>query len=104
MISSVPGNYNDMSTDDTTTPQKAPESAADQSKADTLQLSKSAQAILLKHQGVPVAQIASTLGMDLKTVDSLLGTTPAPDASSASQVVETAAKDTQIQGVVGQAK
>jgi hypothetical protein len=42
-------------------------------KDETVEISKSAQARLLQHQGQTVAQIAINLGLDAKTVDSYLG-------------------------------
>lgn len=60
----------------------APKPAIVQPKGETVELSKTAQARLLKHQGETVAQIALSLGLDAKTVNSYLGSTTAPKQSA----------------------
>jgi hypothetical protein len=70
----------------------APKSARVQPKGDTVELSKTAQIRLLKHQGETVEQIAARLGLDVKTVNSYLGAPAAPkQAASTSPKAKQAA-------------
>lgn len=48
-------------------------SATAKSEGDTVKLSLAAQVRLLKRQGENISQIASQMGMDVKTVNSYLG-------------------------------
>jgi DNA-binding CsgD family transcriptional regulator len=57
--------------------QPAPKPATVPQKADTVELSKAAQIRSLKRGGQTVAQIAVSMGLDAKTVNSYLGTAPA---------------------------
>ena len=52
--------------------------AAAQHQAVTVELSKAAQVRSLKRSGQTIAQIALNMGLDAKTVNNYLGTTPAP--------------------------
>ena len=57
--------------------QPAPKPAPIQRKPDTVELSKTAQVKSLKRSGETVTQIAQGMGIDVKTVNSYLGTVPA---------------------------
>ncbi len=67
------------------TAQKAAEAAqtAALSEAATVKLTAAAQARLLKLQGESVAQIATALATDTKTIDQYLGITSTTSASNA---------------------
>jgi hypothetical protein len=66
----------------------APKPTTVEPKRDTVELSGAAQAKFLKHQGQTVAQIALQMGLDVKTVNSYVGSAPAhvaPTTTSAPQ-------------------
>jgi DNA-binding NarL/FixJ family response regulator len=65
---------------ETQAPQKT---ATVQHKADTVALSQTAQVRSLKRNGQSVAQIALSMGLDAKTVNSYLGTAQAPQVKKA---------------------
>ena len=60
------------------TNQSEQKSAAVRHQAVTVELSKAAQVRSLKRSGQTIAQIALNMGLDAKTVNNYLGTTPAP--------------------------
>jgi hypothetical protein len=92
MISSISGISANTSTQATTTSQQAVQTATPQGQSDTVHVSLAAKARLMKQQGMTIAQIASSLGLDIKDADSLFGSTQNVAALPAAQIIRAQAK------------